>query len=142
MTKNVLGQYLMQKQKKQKCIQKYLGLEKIDNDINTISIYAIKSVLTQKDPKAPQKLKSDLSNLKKQKVELLQKYGKTEEDLAPHFECPNCQDTGYIQTENGVTLCPCIKQRLYNIQYNLQIVNRNAGDLGWGRPVGWGKQPC
>ena len=125
MTKNVLEQYLMQNLKNQKCIPKYLGLEKIDNDINTVSIYAIKSVLTQKDPKAPQKLKSDLSNLKKQKIELLQKYRKTEKDLAPHFECSNCQDTGYIQTENGVTLCPCIKQRLYNIQYN----NSNIYDL-------------
>ena len=66
-----------------------------------------------------------MSNLKKKKIELLEKYGKTEEDLAPHFECPNCKDTGYIQTDTGVTLCPCIKQKLYNIQYN----NSNIYDL-------------
>ena len=66
-------------------------------------------------------------NVKQRKDSMAEyeKYGKTEEDLAPHFECPNCQDTGYIQTENGVTLCPCIKQRLYNIQYN----NSNIYDL-------------
>ena len=115
----------MRKIKKQKCTLKYLGLEKIDNDINTISIYAIKSVLTQKDPSAPQKLKNDLNALKKKKINLLEKYGKTEKDLAPHFECPNCQDTGYIKTDTGVTLCPCIKQKLYNIQYN----NSNIYDL-------------
>ena len=111
--------------KKLKCILKYLGLEKIDNDINTVSIYAIKSVLTKKDPKAPEKLKTDLTNLKKEKINLLKKYGKTEADLAPHFECPKCQDTGYIKSENGLVLCTCIKQKLYNIQYN----NSNIYDL-------------
>ena len=111
--------------KKSKCILKYLGLEKIDNDINTVSIYAIKSVLTKKDPKAPEKLKTDLTNLKKEKINLLKKYGKTEADLAPHFECPKCQDTGYIKSENGLVLCTCIKQKLYNIQYN----NSNIYDL-------------
>ena len=115
----------MPNQKRQKCILKYLGLEKIDNDINTVSIYAIKSVLTKKDLKAPEKLKSDLNNLKKEKINLLKKYGKTEEDLAPHFECPKCQDTGYIKSENGLVLCTCIKQKLYNIQYN----NSNIYDL-------------
>ena len=90
-----------------------------------MSICAIKSVLTQRDFKAPQKLKSDLDILRKKKIELLKKYGKSEYDLAPHFECANCQDTGYIQTDTGVSLCPCIKQRLYNIQYN----NSNIYDL-------------
>ena len=115
----------MLNQKKLKCILKYLGLEKIDNDINTVSIYAIKSVLTKKDPKAPEKLKTDLTNLKKEKINLLKKYGKTEADLAPNFECSKCQDTGYIKSENGFVLCTCIKQKLYNIQYN----NSNIYDL-------------
>ena len=125
MIKNALEQFLMLNQKKSKCNLKYLGLEKIDNDINTVSIYAIKSVLTKKDPKAPEKLKTDLTNLKKEKINLLKKYGKTEADLAPNFECSKCQDTGYIKSENGFVLCTCIKQKLYNIQYN----NSNIYDL-------------
>lgn len=101
------------------------GLEKLDNDINSTSISAIKSVLTKKDSNAPEKLRSDLSNLKKKKVTLLKNAGKSLDDLNPHFECSNCNDTGYIKTENGNVLCPCIKQKLYNIQYN----NSNIYDL-------------
>lgn len=100
-------------------------LEKLDNDINSVSISAIKAVLTNTDSNAPKKLKSELSNLKKKKVTLLKNAGKSLSDLEPNFECNNCKDTGYISTENGNILCPCIKQRLYNLQYN----NANIYDL-------------
>ena len=101
------------------------GLEKLDNDINSTSISAIKSVLTQRDSKAPEKLKTELSNLRKKKVTLLKNAGKSLKDLTPSFECSNCNDTGYIKTENGNVLCPCIRQKLYNLQYN----NSNIYDL-------------
>lgn len=100
-------------------------LEKLDNDINSISIYTIKSILTQKNPNASEKLKKDLENLKQKKINLLKSAGKTLEDLEPYFDCNKCQDTGYIKTAEGTTLCSCIKQELYNIQYN----NSNIYDL-------------
>lgn len=100
-------------------------LEKIDNDINTTSIYAIKATLTQKNSNAPQKLKSDLEVLKQKKIDILKAAGKSLYDLSPHFECSNCNDTGYIKSDAGTVLCPCIKQKLYNIQYN----NSNIYDL-------------
>lgn len=111
--------------KKRELYDEFPELEKVDNDINSVSIYAIKSILTQKDANASNKLKTELSDLKKQKIELLKKAGKTLSDLAPNFECNNCNDTGYIKTDNGNVLCPCIKQKLYNIQYN----NSNIYDL-------------
>ena len=101
------------------------GLEKLDNDINSISIRTIKSILTTKNPNAPKELQKELSVLKNKKIDLLKNAGKSMDDLAPHFECSNCNDTGYIKTSNGSVLCPCIKQRLYNIQYN----NSNIYDL-------------
>ncbi len=101
------------------------GLEKIDNDINSISIRTIKSILTTQNSKAPQELQKELNILKGKKIEILKNAGKSLNDLSPHFECSNCNDTGYIKTSNGSVLCPCIKQRLYNIQYN----NSNIYDL-------------
>ena len=100
-------------------------LEKLDNDINSTSIFAIKSILTQQNSKTPEKLRSELSNLRKKKVTLLKNAGKSLDDLSPNFDCNNCNDTGYIKTENGNVLCPCIKQKLYNLQYN----NSNIYDL-------------
>ena len=111
--------------KKVKLYSEFPALEKIDNDINSVSIYAIKSILTQRDPDAAKKLQDELASLKEKKLKLLKKVGKSLEDISPHFECNNCQDTGYIKTSSGSVLCPCIKQRLYNIQYN----NSNIYDL-------------
>ena len=111
--------------KKVKLYSEFPALEKIDNDINSVSIYAIKSILTQRDPNASKKLQDELASLKEKKLKLLKKVGKSLEDISPHFECNNCQDTGYIKTSSGSVLCPCIKQRLYNIQYN----NSNIYDL-------------
>lgn len=111
--------------KKVKLYSEFPALEKIDNDINSVSIYAIKSILTQRDPDASKKLQDELASLKEKKLKLLKKVGKSLEDISPHFECNNCQDTGYIKTSSGSVLCPCIKQRLYNIQYN----NSNIYDL-------------
>lgn len=111
--------------KKVKLYSEFPALEKIDNDINSVSIYAIKSILTQRDPDASKKLQNELASLKEKKLKLLKKVGKSLEDISPHFECNNCQDTGYIKTSSGSVLCPCIKQRLYNIQYN----NSNIYDL-------------
>ena len=101
------------------------GLEKLDNDINSISIRTIKSILTTQNSNAPKELQKELSVLKNKKIDLLKNAGKSMDDLSPHFECSNCNDTGYIKTSNGSVLCPCIKQRLYNIQYN----NSNIYDL-------------
>lgn len=111
--------------KKIKLYTEIPALEKIDNDINSVSIYAIKSILTQRDPDASKKLQDELATLKEKKLMLLKKVGKSLEDISPHFECNNCQDTGYIKTSSGSVLCPCIKQKLYNIQYN----NSNIYDL-------------
>lgn len=111
--------------KKVKLYSEFPALEKIDNDINSVSIYAIKSILTQRDPDASKKLQDELASLKEKKLKFLKKVGKSLEDISPHFECNNCQDTGYIKTSSGSVLCPCIKQRLYNIQYN----NSNIYDL-------------
>lgn len=100
-------------------------LEKLDNDINSTSIFAIKSILTQQNSKTPEKLRGELSNLRKKKVTLLKNAGKSLDYLNPNFDCNSCNDTGYIKTENGNVLCPCIKQKLYNLQYN----NSNIYDL-------------
>ena len=46
------------------------GLEKIDNDINSISIRTIKSILTTQNSKAPQELQKELNIFKRKKIEL------------------------------------------------------------------------
>ena len=39
--------------------------------------------------------------------------------LNPHYECPICKDTGYIQKNNYQTeMCSCLKQKLLDISFN------------------------
>lgn len=111
--------------KKVQMYKKFPALEKVDNDITSVSISAIKSTLTSKNPDAPKKLKQELSFLKQKKIDILKNAGLSLNDLTPKFECPLCNDTGYITSNNQTVLCSCIKQRLYNIQYN----NSNIYDL-------------
>src|SRR5574344_206319 len=112
-------------QKKIELYKKIPQLEKIDNDINIISINTIKAVLSSPNKDLVDKLNADINNLKNKRLDILKKNNLSEKDLLPKFECKKCQDTGYIKTSNGNELCSCIKQKLYNIQYN----NSNIYDL-------------
>ena len=102
-------------------------LEKIDNDINSLSIKSIKMVLTtQNNKKVIDELKKQISDLRKKRVQILKNNNLSSKDLEPQFECSKCNDTGYIKSSIGESsLCNCIKQKLYNIEYN----NSNIYDL-------------
>lgn len=100
-------------------------IEKLDNDINTISIQAIKAVLTTRDKSVVDKLNKRISDLRKERVKLLKEHNLSLKDFEPVFECNKCNDTGYVKSDNGQVLCSCIKQKLFNIEYN----NANIYDL-------------
>ena len=105
-------------QRKLEIYKKYPDLEKIDNDISTYSIKTIQSILTEPDKSKVNDLKKTLNDLKAKKTELLKKHNITRKDFEPQYECSKCNDTGFIKKENETEFCSCIKQRLYNIQYN------------------------
>ena len=113
------------RQKKFELYDKFPDLEKIDNDINTLSIKYIKSVLTVKNKDVVNNLNNEITLLRKKRSKFLKDNNLNIKDLEPIFDCKKCNDTGYIKTDNGNVLCSCIKQELYNIEYN----NANIYDL-------------
>ncbi len=114
------------RQKKFELYDKIPELEQIDNDINTLSIQSIKSILTTKDnKKSITELNKKITEMRRKRTQILRDNNLTDKDLEPVFDCKKCNDTGYIKTENGNVLCNCIKQELYNIEYN----NANIYDL-------------
>ena len=131
--KNLLIQYdqkrnseiLAARQKKYEIYDKYPKLEEIDNTINSLSIKAIKTVLTSTDKHEVDKLNAEITDMRKKRTQFMKENKISSKDLEPVFECSKCKDTGYIKTDNGSTLCSCIKQKLYNIEYN----NANIYDL-------------
>jgi len=54
-----------------------------------------------------------LATLKDSKLQLLKAGGYPEDYLAPVYDCPDCQDTGYIDGRK----CHCFKQRMITMLY-------------------------
>lgn len=93
-------------------------LQEIDDKVSTLSIDAAKSILKDNSKDCLNKLKKDLESLKKEKKEILKKLNLPLDYLQPKFNCKVCKDTGYV-FENGTTvMCNCLKQKIYNIEYN------------------------
>ncbi len=112
-------------QKKYEIYDKFPELEKVDNEINILSINQIKNVLTSQDKSSIDEIKKKIVALRKKREKILSENKINVKDFEPVFECQKCNDTGYVKTPNGDTLCSCIKQKLYNIEYN----NSNIYDL-------------
>lgn len=96
--------------------KKYPRLEEIENTINSLSLTKIKSILSSNydNNNIDEKIK-ELQNEKKQ---ILKKANISEKDLLPIYECNLCNDTGYINNANKTIMCNCLKQKIFNIEYN------------------------
>lgn len=98
-------------------------LKEIDDKLSEFSINTAKCILQNNSEKYLADLKKEVQKLKKEKLEILKKAGFSEDYLLPIYNCKFCKDTGYI-FENGHThMCSCLKQKLYNIEYNQKNIN-------------------
>ncbi len=100
-------------------------LEKINTDLNSLAISISKSVLSNNLEKKNE-LQMQFNNLQSKKKLLYKQLNITDNFFLPQYECPLCNDTGYISDSNNKSvLCNCLKQKLFNIKYN----SSNIGDL-------------
>ena len=97
--------------------KKFPELEEIDDNINQISIDKTKAILNKKN--GIEEMDKEISKLKKQKEDFLNKNNIKQEYFEPNYECKICKDTGYVQDINNKTvMCNCLKQKLLNMSYN------------------------
>ena len=96
-------------------------LEKIETSLNKCGVELAKATILS-DTDLTNKLNDKINSLKSEKEKLLNKLNI---DLTPNYECKICSDTGFIIANGKSQLCKCIKQKLYNIQYN----KSNLSDL-------------
>ena len=101
-------------------------LQEIDNMLSKLSINTAKSILSNSSSHiAVNSLKEEFNKINKQKEIILNNLGIELSDLEPKFECKLCNDTGYIE-QNGIsTMCNCLKQKIFNLEYN----KSNLGNL-------------
>ena len=124
--KKVLSEYEIKRNKefqeledrKRKLYDDIPKLEKIDQDIASISIDSIKLILSSTDKDSIKKLNKDIDILKKKKIELLKENGYENNYLEPNYECDKCKDTGYIKNGDTTEYCSCLKQKVYDLDFN------------------------
>ncbi len=98
-------------------------LQEIDDKLSNISINTAKEILKTNSQNSLEKLKKEVEFLKKEKENLLKSLNIPQDYLSVKYDCNICKDTGYI-FENGLSvMCNCLKQKIYNLEYNQKNIN-------------------
>ena len=105
-------------QRKIELYEKEPKLQEIDDELSKEAISVSKRIIISKDNSLLENLNKKLNSLKKEKENILAKYGKNLDYLKPHYECKDCSDTGYITTSGKTIMCHCLKQKIFNLEYN------------------------
>lgn len=101
--------------RKKELYEKYPRLAEIENKINLLSIKKIKDILSSNKDDI-KNIEQSIKELQDEKQRILKKENIT--NLSPVYECKFCNDTGYINKNGKTIMCHCLKQKLFNIQYN------------------------
>lgn len=100
------------------------GYRELDASVASLSVAYGKMALSG-DDSALDTLKQKLAELSNRKKQLLTHAGLSPDYLSPIYDCPDCQDTGYI----GQKKCHCFKQQMINLLYeqsNIEDILRNV----------------
>ena len=98
-------------------------LQEIDNKLSTVSISAAKSILQNNSEETLINFKNEINNLKNEKEKILKSINISEDYLLPKYDCSICKDTGYILENNKNVMCNCLKQKIYDAEYNQKNIN-------------------
>lgn len=102
-------------------------LQELEDELNNFSIKTVKTILMTEPSKKDElinTLNNEIQKLKKEKRDILQLMNLDENYLKPKYECPLCNDTGYIITESSNNMCNCLKQELLNLEHNSSNLNK------------------
>lgn len=98
-------------------------LQEIDDKLNSISINAAKNILKNNSENTLNNLKKQIESLKIEKENLLKSLNIPENYLNAKYDCEICKDTGYVFEDGKSIMCNCLKQKIYNLEYNKKNIN-------------------
>lgn len=104
--------------KKEKLYEDFPELADIDKKLSLLALSTMKELAKNNDKNLLENLNLNIENLKKQKAQILASIGERANEIVPNYECQKCLDTGYIQDGIATKMCNCLKQKIYNIEYN------------------------
>lgn len=104
--------------RKQKLYQENPRLQEIDNELSKIGISTAKSLIMNNDSSLLDTLKNQTEILKNEKIDILKKLKLPDDYLRPSYSCKICNDTGYVTDNFTSKMCNCLKQQIFNFEYN------------------------
>ena len=93
-------------------------LQEIDDELSKLGISTAKALIMSNSKELLNELNIKVNILKNEKLNILKNLNLPIDYLTPNYHCKLCNDTGYIQDEYKSTMCNCLKQKFYNIEYN------------------------
>lgn len=112
------------------------GFEELEQSVASISVAKARLML-EGDDNALTDLHTSLADIAQKKKLLLKSAGLPEDYLEPIYECPDCKDTGYIESSEGSKeKCHCFLQQEFTLLYeqsNIQnmIASENFSTLSY-----------
>lgn len=104
--------------RKTKLYSENIRLEEIDNELSKIGIETAKSLIMSNSAEVLADLNKKVDILKTEKLEILKKLNLPADYLLPNYSCKQCNDTGYITKNYNSIMCNCLKQEIFNVEYN------------------------
>lgn len=108
---------------KQDLYNEFPKLAEIDKKINSLAFSTMKEIAQNNNKELVSKLNDEINRLKAEKNAILNSIGDRAKNIHPKYECPHCQDTGYITKDMKTQMCNCLKQKIYDIEYNKSNMN-------------------
>ena len=103
--------------------EKHPKLLEIDSQLSSLAFSTMKEIAKSGNKNLIKQLNINISNLKLEKENLLKTLGMSLDDFNPKYECNKCKDTGYILENGQSKMCNCLKQKIYDIEYNKSNLN-------------------
>ena len=96
------------------------SLSDLDEQVSSLSVASISARIGfgDSDP-ASADVSAQLQALKQQRTQLITAAGYPADYLTPPYDCPDCQDTGFI----GGSRCHCFRQAAINLVYSQSNIN-------------------
>lgn len=98
-------------------------LQEIDDKLSSISINTAKAILKNNSSEYLNNLKKEIENLKLEKSKILKSINIPDDYLSIKYDCNICKDTGYVFENGKSSMCNCLKQKIYNLEYNQKNTN-------------------
>lgn len=122
--------------RKEELYTSFPRLQEIDTELNNFALNTAKSILaSNSSANSLQELKKKIDYLKEEKQKILNSLNLDDSFFKPNFECSKCEDTGFTNSNNRYELCSCIKQKLFDIEYNKSNIsdlkNNNFGHFNF-----------